>query len=344
MLCIDDHQINKILKRSKYQLMKHPFVYILLAFLFQNCSGEPSWKLVGTNGSCSARHECGFVANKNALYLIGGRGEKPIDKFTPATNTWTSLNPTPIEMHHITPVSLNNYIYIVSGLTGQYPKETPLTHIYRFDPEKDIWETIFEIPKSRRRGGAGVTIHNNKIYVVNGISDGHTSGTSSLFDVYDPIKNTWKILPNSPAPRDHCAAVTLGDSLISIGGRNTSYHEPNNFQAFFNTVIDTVDYFDFKKQSWHTFKIKLPNPAAGAAAVILHNELYFFGGETKKKAASNKMFCFKPIQKKWIQKSSLKQGRHGTNAVVLNDHIYIASGSGNQGGGPELTSIEVYNK
>lgn len=56
------------------------------------------------------------------------------------------------------------------------------------------------------------------------------------------------------------------------------------------------------------------------------------------------MFSFNPINKKWTQKPSLNQGRHGTNAIVINDQIYIASGSGNQGGGPELTSIEVYNK
>lgn len=55
------------------------------------------------------------------------------------------------------------------------------------------------------------------------------------------------------------------------------------------------------------------------------------------------MFSFNLKNKTWIPKPSLKKGRHGTNAVVLKDNIYIASGSANQGGGPELTSIEVYN-
>lgn len=263
--------------------MKYSFLHILLIFSLQGCSNTASWKLVDVNGNCTARHECGFVANKSALYLIGGRGEKPVDKFDTTTNTWISLSPTPIEMHHITPVSLNNHIYIVSVLTGQYPKETPLTHIYRFDPKKDTWETILEIPKNRRRGGAGVTIYNNKIYIVNGISNGHTSGTSSLFDVYDPIKNTWEILPNSPTPRDHCSATTLGNLIVSIGGRNTSYHEPDNFQAFFDTVIDIVDCFDFKTQTWETLKEKLPNPSAGAAAITLHDEVYFLVEKQNKK-------------------------------------------------------------
>ena len=54
------------------------------------------------------------------------------------------------------------------------------------------------------------------------------------------------------------------------------------------------------------------------------------------------MFSFNLNDKTWKEKPSLNIGRHGTNAAVLNDKIYIASGSGNQGGGPELTSIEIY--
>ena len=55
-----------------------------------------------------------------------------------------------------------------------------------------------------------------------------------------------------------------------------------------------------------------------------------------------KNFSFNIKNKTWIPKPSLNEGRHGTNAVVLKNNIYIASGSANQGGGPELTSLEVY--
>ena len=86
--------------------------------------------------------------------------------------------------------------------------------------------------------------------------------------------------------------------------------------------------------------VKARNILSGT--VILKNELYFFGGETAKKEANKLMFSFNLNDKKWKQKPSLNIGRHGTNAAVLNNKIYIASGSGNQGGGPELTSIEIY--
>ena len=314
---------------------------VIIVFIF-GCKSSQKWDVIVAKGNCTARHECGFVAHKNALYLIGGRGDRPVDKFTVENNIWSSLNLPPIEMNHITPVSFNGSIYIVSGLTGNYPLEKPLTHVYKFDSEKDIWQTVFEIPLERRRGGAGVVIFNNKIYITNGIVNGHTSGTSSMFDVYDPINNTWEVLPNSPTKRDHSSAVVLDNYLIALGGRNTSYHEDDDFAAFFKTAINTVDYFDFSTHEWSTFKEVLPNPAAGSGTVVLDNELYFFGGETAKKEANKLMFSFNLKDKNWKQKPSLNIGRHGTNAAVLNDKIYIASGSGNQGGGPELTSIEIY--
>lgn len=323
-------------------LKKNRFKYLFIIVLIFGCKSNPKWEVINTKGICTARHECGFVAHKDTLYLIGGRGDKPVDKYTIANNTWSSLKQPPIEMNHITPVSINGSIYIVSGLTGNYPLETPLAFVYKFNTEKKTWETVFKIPVERRRGGAGVSVFKNKIYVTNGITNGHTSGTNSMFDVYDPIKNTWQILPNSPTKRDHSNAVVLENYLIALGGRNTSYHEENNFEAFFKTIINSVDYYDFNTKKWSTFHAVLPNPGAGSGAVILKNELYFFGGETGEKEANKTMFSFNLDDKTWKQKPSLNIGRHGTNATVLDNKIYIASGSGNQGGGPELTSIEVY--
>jgi N-acetylneuraminic acid mutarotase len=321
--------------------LKH-FKYIFVLIFIFSCKKTPKWQVIKTENNCIARHECGFVAHKNDLYLIGGRGEKPVEEYTVENKTWTVLKSPPLEMNHITPVSLGKSIYIVSGFTDSYPKEKPLKYVYKFNPHSNAWQTVFVIPKERRRGGAGVTVFNGKIYIANGITDGHTSGTNSMFDVYDPVENTWEILPDSPTKRDHSNAVILDNYLIALGGRNTSYHEKDNFQAFFKTIVNSVDYYDFDTKKWNTFKEKLPNSAAGSGAVVLENELYFLGGETAQKEANKLMFSFNLKDKVWLQKPSLNIGRHGTNATVLDHKIYIASGSGNQGGGPELTSIEIY--
>ena len=200
------------------------------------------WTTLSPSGKCTARHECGFVANKDALYLVGGSGIKPVEKYSVKDNSWSAMVPTPLEMNHITPVSLNGKIYVVGGLVGKYPAEQPLTNIYIFDPKTNSWTKDIEIPENRRRGAAGVTIYKNKIYIVNGITLGHTSGTCAMFDVYDPKEKTWKSLPDAPSIRDHSSSVIIKDQLITLGGRNTSYHEPDNFTSFFSTTTGQVDY------------------------------------------------------------------------------------------------------
>ncbi|MFY0652616.1 MAG: galactose oxidase [Cyclobacteriaceae bacterium] len=302
------------------------------------------WRTIRTRNQCSARHECGFVEHKKDLYLVGGRRIHPVEKFTVADSAWAQLAETPLEMHHITPVSVNDKIYVVGGLTGKYPKEPPLSHVYAFDPKTNTWVKVFEIPEDRRRGGAGVTVYKGQIYIVNGITLGHTSGTCAMFDVYDPEANTWTKLPDAPTIRDHSSAVVLGGKLIALGGRNTSYHEEGKFSAFFSTVRTTVDYFDFKTQKWDTYKSEVPAPSAGAGAVAFKGKVYFVGGETGEKPANHHMYAFNPKKDEWVKKSYLNRGRHGTNAVLRSGKIYIAAGSGNRGGGPELTSIEVYTE
>ncbi len=314
----------------------------LLFFIALPCLVASQWKTIDTKNTCTARHENGFVAHANNLYLIGGRGIKPVEKYSLLTNTWISLKPTPIEIHHFSPVSVNGRIYIVGGMTGNYPKEEPLTHVYSYQPETDVWEKVFEIPKQRRRGGGGVTVYKGKIYLVTGITYGHTSGTCTMFDVFDPINKTWTILPDAPHARDHSGAVIVNDKLISIGGRNTSYHKEGNFEAFFGTTKSEIDYFDFKTGEWNTYTSKLPAPGAGAGVVQLRGRVYYIGGETDEKLANNDVYAFDPLNETWTKKPFLNRGRHGTNAAVINNVIYIAAGCANRGGNPELNSIEVY--
>jgi hypothetical protein len=42
----------------------------------------------------------------------------------------------------------------------------------------------------------------------------------------------------------------------------------------------------------------------------------------------------------WVKFPSLNQGRHGTGVVNYKGKLYVANGSANRGGGPELNSIE----
>ena len=57
--------------------------------------------------------------------------------------------------------------------------------------------------------------------------------------------------------------------------------------------------------------------------------------------AHNEAEMLDPKNRHWIARPTLNQGRHGTQAVVYKSMIYIAAGSANRGGGPELNTVEV---
>ena len=136
-------------------------------------------------------------------YLFGGRGIKPVEEFDPAAITWRKLGPTPLEIHHFQPVAFENKIYVMTAMTGKYPKETPLDNIRIYGPKLDTWRQGPKVPKHRRRGGAGTVVHNGKNYIAGGIIDGHTSGTVAWFDEFDPKTGKWRELPDAPHIRDH---------------------------------------------------------------------------------------------------------------------------------------------
>ena len=58
------------------------------------------------------------------------------------------------------------------------------------------------------------------------------------------------------------------------------------------------------------------------------------------KVAHNEVEVFDVATKTWTNWPSLGRGRHGSGFAILGDYVYTASGSGNRGGGPELTTIE----
>ena len=299
------------------------------------------WTTLSCIGKPDGRHETTFVKCEGKFYLIGGRESRKIDRFDPQTNIWTKMKATSPLIHHFQPVLWDNKIYMVGAMTGGYPKEPPMTHIQIYDPIADKWIEGSEIPSTRRRGSAGTVLYNGKIYMACGITLGHTSGTNNWFDEYDPATDTWKVLPDAPHKRDHFHAVVLNGKLYCIGGRNTSYHELGNFGAFFGAVTREIDCYDFKAGTWTTLDSKLPTGSAAGGVAVLNGKIIYFGGETSS-TALNKCWAFDPQAQTWNQLADLNLGRHGSQAIVYDNKIYIAGGSPKRGGG-KTDTIEMFS-
>lgn len=313
------------------------FIAVALA-CNQAAADSPKWETVTTTGQPTARHEASFAAVDGKLYLLGGRRINPVDIFDPETGTWSAASPTPIELHHFQAVVVDGSIFMVGAMTGGYPKEKPLEKVVVYHPAKDEFKFIHWVPPTRRRGGAGAALYEGKIYVVGGITNGHMGGFVPWLDVYNPKTGDWKPLPDAPHARDHFQAVVVKDKLYAFAGRTTSKKTGH----VFDLTVEQCDVFDLKTEKWLTDEASdIPTPRAGNMAIGIDGHVIIGGGESGgQKTAHEEVEAFNCVEKSWSKVPSMNRGRHGAGFAVVDDYLYTASGSGNKGGSPELTSLE----
>ncbi|MDQ4139501.1 MAG: choice-of-anchor D domain-containing protein, partial [Bacteroidota bacterium] len=106
-----------------------------------------------------------------------------------------------------------------------------------------------------------------------------------------------------------------------------------------------VDVYDFATNKWTSLSSSqnIPTQRAGNATAVLGEELIIIGGESASQSTAHKHTEALNVNTlTWRRLADLKQGRHGTQAIVSNNNIYIAAGCGNRGGTPELNTQEAF--
>jgi len=297
------------------------------------------WITKNPTGELDPRHENGFVEADGKFYLLGGRGIKPVNIYDPESNSWNSGAPPPLELHHFQAITYQGEIYIIGAMTGAYPSEKPVANIYIYSPALDKWRKGLEIPKEIRRGAAGTVLLDNQVYLIGGIKNGHMDGFTNRMDRLDLTTGKWERLPDAPRCRDHFQAVIYNGKIYAPGGRTTSYKTGQ----VFDLTVSEADIFDIETQAWNTLELPLPTPRAGASVVMFQGKIVVIGGESIAKHAHKEVEVYDIGNGTWSSFDFLNQARHGTQAIVHKGKIYIASGSGSQGGSPELGSIEVFS-
>ncbi len=308
----------------------------LIMLLSMNAYAEESWQMHNSSDGSTptARHEATSVAIADKLYLMGGRGLRPVETLDTQLNTWKILVNSPEELHHFQPVVWGGKIYVLGAFTGDFPNEINVPNVKIFDPANNTWADGMDIPIARRRGSAGAVVYKNKIYLLGGNASGHNGGAVDWFDEYDPATGQWKILQDAPHARDHFSAAIIGDKLIAASGRRTQY--PN----FLENKEAAVDLYNFNTSNWENSMDDIPTPRAGAATVNFHRDVIVIGGEATAGNAESVVEALDIDTGKWRTLSPLITTRHGHGAAVINDYLYAVSGNKVTGGGQELDTVE----
>lgn len=273
------------------------------------------------------------------LYLLGGRGIKPIEIYDPKAGTWTNGAHPPMELHHFQAVEVDGLVYAVGAYTGGFPYEESALHVFVYDPQTDRWSIGPRVPAARARGAAGAVARGGKIYVAGGIVGGHGAHADSKrwFDELDPATGAWRVLPDLPRARDHFSAVVVGDKLYAVGGRDTGVDD------FFDNTIAEVDVYDFATETWSTLPpmSNLPTERAAPAVAAIDEKIYVIGGEGFGRAFDTAE-VLDTTTGVWEPLPALPTPRHSAGSAVCFGGIFIASGAETQGGRQEGTAFEAF--
>ena len=300
-------------------------------------TGAGSWTTIDGDGACAdlgdagscaqGRHEGSYVQVGRRFYLLGGRENgSNVNVYDPATDTWTAGAQPGFPVHHFQAVAFDGLVYAIGVLAdNNFPNEQPYDKVLIYDPARDRWFDGPDIPAGRVRGAAGCVASGGKLYLVGGLTVGHASGWSDKFDEYDPATGEWRSLPALPRARDHFHAALAGGRLYVAGGRRTGQ------ETTFLPTIGAVDVFDFATETWSTLPTDLPTQRAAATAAVVNGELLVIGGERDPGAANDDVEALDLTTNRWRALAPLNEGRHGTQAIVNNGAVYVASGSPVQG-------------
>jgi N-acetylneuraminic acid mutarotase len=129
----------------------------------------------------------------------------------------------------------------------------------------------------------------------------------------------------------------MGDKVYVAGGRRS--HAA--IGKVLELTIGEVDVFDFKTGQWTTLTNPLPTPRGGTASIAKRPYLVVLNGESANQVPSHaEVEVLNTKDGNWSQWPRLNKGRHGTGAVYWKGKMYVAAGSANRGGGPELNDME----
>jgi len=189
---------------------------------------------------CAARAE--EVGGK--MYVIGGmepfengdgtRVTGRNDMYDPATNAWTPRSPMPTSRNHAFSGVVNGKIYIIGGRIGSGmiggPNMTGATNIdivEEYDPATNLWSTLKQRMPTPRSGGGSAT-YNGRIYAAGGeLQSRQMLAAFRALEAYDPVDDTWEILPSMPSARHGVAAGFIGNQLHLVSGKMESGGAPD---------------------------------------------------------------------------------------------------------------------
>jgi Kelch motif len=238
------------------------------------------------------------------------------DVFDVAEGTWSQLPDAPVRWTHLNVAVVGATLYLVGGLEGTPP--VARGDGFALDPVTHAWGTLAAMPAGDERGAAGVVTAPGRIYLLGGAST--TASLRSCLE-YDTVADTWRALPDLPAPRSQLAAMRMVDgTLIVAGGLESLDASGPRGEVWALPPPGVAD------RAW-TPRTPVPSDVRGGCAYgVVLGELVCAGGESGLDAR-NVVQSYDPYLDQWTAREAMPADRAGTPGVAVGGRLFVPGGA-----------------
>jgi len=247
------------------------------------------------------RSQIGAAAVGDKIYAIGGYSEfgavNTVEQYNPQTNRWLRISPMPTPRYGFATVSFMDKIYCIGGRTSS-DRITNMTEVY--NPATNRWETVTAMPIPR--AGVSACVVNGSIYVMGGFR--HTDGvgweSSGLWQIYNPLEDTWVVADASWPEGDYC--VSLEDKIYAF----------DSFELWIYDILGDV---------WERGAQVPANSAqrgmASVRGVMATEAVYVYG---------DGLDVYLPYTNSWARGADIPHALDDVAVVEMGDQLYVLGG------------------
>lgn len=231
-------------------------------------------------------------------------------RFDPGSGRYAEVAPLPQPLNHIGIVAHDGHLYVLGGY-GDRLDTSVSKAFYRYEPARDSWSRMPDLPAARGAMAAGVV--GDRLIVAGGAVARKPRSGAFAFDFRT---ERWSHLPSMPDAREHVGATAVDGEVYVLGGRT--------LRSF---AVPTAAVYDVRDRRWRRLP-PLPVPTGGLAVVAAGGEpIAIGGGDDGAGTVTGAVQRWDPQARRWRLLPRMRTPRHGHAAAIAGGRIWVFGGS-----------------
>lgn len=175
------------------------------------------------------------------------------------------------------------------------------------DEDENNWKVLTHLPLNTSTTMAGVTVLDNKIFIVGGVYDISNKVVDSGF-CYDVTSDAWTTFSSPQQLRYNCTLVGHESSLYVLGGE------------YERSIMSSVEKYDVSTDTW-SFAAHLPRPASAIACTKTMGRIFICLWKPKD---ATEIYEYLIDKDEWsLVTTMIRHQSYGHCMVAHRDNLYV---------------------